>query len=155
MDELIKALTDYYDPRTDLVQKQHLHEQLNRFLIEKNSWQIALSAFHHQQQQQNPSLTLSPIVTYFFLQIFEHSLRYHDVNQQEIRQILFWFYVHQFESLPIYVRTKICLLIVQIVRYDQQSSIDEYFKTCYHVRLENCHYEQNKNVSFSFSLSRS
>lgn len=131
MDELIKALTDYYDPRTDLVQKQHLHEQLNRFLIEKNSWQIALSAFH--QQQQSPSFILSPIVTFFFLQIFEHSLRYHDVNQQQIRQILFEFYHHQFDSLPIYVRTKICLLIVQIARYDQQISLDDYFQTCYHL----------------------
>ncbi|CAF2054641.1 unnamed protein product, partial [Rotaria magnacalcarata] len=48
MEDLAKALTDYHDPRIDLVYKQHLHEQLNRFLIDPNSWQIALATFQQQ-----------------------------------------------------------------------------------------------------------
>lgn len=133
MDDLTKALTDYYDPRTDLVRKQHLHEQLNRFLIDRNSWQIALTTF--QQQQQNPAVVISPFLTYFLLQVFEHSIRHRYGDQQQIRQILFWIYLHLFDSIPVYIRSKLCLLIVQIARCDYQSSLDEYFQTCYHVRL--------------------
>ncbi|UJR28072.1 hypothetical protein I4U23_009328 [Adineta vaga] len=130
MDDLTKALTEYYDSRTDLVYKQQLHEQLNRFLIDQNSWQIALSVF---QQQQNQTLILSPLLTYFLLQVLEYSIRHHYGNQQQIRQILLWFYHHLFHSIPSYVRSKLSLLIVQIVRCDQQWSIDEYFQTCYHL----------------------
>lgn len=132
MEDLAKALADYYDPRTDLVRKQHLHEQLNRFLIDRNSWQIAITTF--QQQQQNQTIVMSPLLTYFLLQVFEHSIRHRYGDQQQIRQILFWFFLHLFDSIPVYVRSKICLLIVQIARCDNQWSIDEYFQTCYHVR---------------------
>jgi hypothetical protein len=131
MDDLNKALTDYYDPRTDLVRKQHLHEQLNRFLIDRNSWQIALTTF---QQQQNQTIVMSPLLTYFFLQVLEHSIRHRYGNQEQIRQILLWFFLHLFDSLPVYVRSKLCLLIVQVARCDQQWSTEEYFQTCYHVR---------------------
>ncbi|CAF0787699.1 unnamed protein product [Adineta steineri] len=131
MEELTKALVDYYDPRTDLTHKQHLHEQLNKFLIDKNSWQIALTTF--QQQQQNQSNVMPPLLIYFLLQVLEHSIRHRYGDQQQIRQILLWFFLHLFESLPVYVRSKLCLLIVQIVRCDNQWSIDEYFQTCYHL----------------------
>ncbi|CAF0783628.1 unnamed protein product [Adineta steineri] len=131
MEELTKALVDYYDPRTDLAHKQHLHEQLNKFLIDKNSWQIALTTF--QQQQQNQSNVMPPLLIYFLLQVLEHSIRHRYGDQQQIRQILLWFFLHLFESLPVYVRSKLCLLIVQIVRCDNQWSIDEYFQTCYHL----------------------
>jgi hypothetical protein len=131
MDDLNKALTDYYDPRTDLVRKQHLHEQLNRFLIDRNSWQIALTTF---QQQQHQTSVMSPLLTYFFLQVLEHSIRHRYGNQEQIRQILLWFFLHLFDSLPVYVRSKLCLLIVQVARCDQQWSTEEYFQTCYHVR---------------------
>jgi hypothetical protein len=132
MDELTKALTDYYDPRTDLVRKQHLHELLNRFLIDRNSWQIALSTF--QQRQQDQTVVMSPFLIYFLLQVLEHSIRHRYGDQEQIRQILFWLFLHLFDSIPVYVRSKISLLIVQLVRCDNQWSIDEYFQTCYHVR---------------------
>lgn len=132
MDELTNALTDYYDPRTDLVRKQQLHEHLNRFLIDRHSWQIALATF--QQQQQNQTSVMSPLLTYFLLQVLEYSIRHRYGEQQQIRQILLWYFLHLFPSIPVYVRAKLALLIVQIVRCDQQSSIDEYFQTCYHVR---------------------
>ncbi|CAF3969085.1 unnamed protein product [Adineta steineri] len=131
MEELTKALVDYYDPHTDLTHKHHLHEQLNKFLIDKNSWQIALTTF--QQQQQNQSNVMPPLLIYFLLQVLEHSIRHRYGDQQQIRQILLWFFLHLFESLPVYVRSKLCLLIVQIVRCDNQWSIDEYFQTCYHL----------------------
>jgi hypothetical protein len=134
MDDLTKALTDYYDPRTDLVRKQHLHEQLNRFLIDRNSWQIALTTLQQQQQQQNQTILMSPLVIYFLLQVLEQSIRHHYGDQQQIRQILFWLFLNLFDSIPVYVRSKLCLLIVQIARCDNQWSIDEYFQTCYHVR---------------------
>jgi len=133
MDDLTKALADYYDPRTDLVSKQHLHEQLNRFLIDRNSWQIALTTFQ-QQQQQNQITVMSPLLCYFLLQVFEHSIRHRYGDQQQIRQILFWLFLHLFDSIPVYIRSKLCLLIVKIARCDNQWSIDEYFQTCYHVR---------------------
>jgi hypothetical protein len=128
MDDLTKALTDYHDPHTDLVRKQHLHEQLNRFLIDRNSWQIALTTL---QDQTN---ILSPFVSYFLLQILEHSIRYRYGEQKQIRQILLWFFIHRFDSIPMYVRSKLSFLIVQIARCDNQWSTDEYFQTCYHVR---------------------
>ncbi|CAF1422636.1 unnamed protein product [Adineta ricciae] len=131
MDDLTKALTEYYDPRTDLVHKQQLHEHLNRFLIDQNSWQIALAAF--QQQQQNQTLVMSPLLIYFLLQVLEYSIRHRYGDQQQIRQILLWFYAHLFQSIPAYVRSKLAFLIVQIARCDQQWSIDEYFQTCYHL----------------------
>jgi hypothetical protein len=131
MDDLTKALTDYYDSRTDNVHKQHLHEQLNRFLIDRNSWQIALTAF---QQQQNQTIAMPPLLTYFLLQVLEHSIRHRYGDQVQIRQILLWLFVHLFDSIPVYVRSKLSLLIVQIARCDSQWSIEEYFQTCYHVR---------------------
>ncbi|CAF3839066.1 unnamed protein product [Rotaria magnacalcarata] len=131
MEDLAKALTDYHDPRIDLVYKQHLHEQLNRFLIDPNSWQIALATF---QQQQHQNVVLSPLLIYFLLQVLEHSIRHRYGDQQQIRQILLWLFLHLFDSIPVFVRSKLCLLIVQIVRCDNQWSLDEYFQTCYHVR---------------------
>ena len=133
MDDLAKALADYHDPHTDPVRKQHLHEQLNRFLIDRNSWVIALRAFQ-QQQQQSQTIVLSPLLFYFLLQVLEHSIRHHYGDQQQIRQILFWIFLQLYDSLPVYIRSKICFLIVKIVRCDIQWSIDEYFQTCYHVR---------------------
>ena len=133
MDDLTKALNDYYDPRTDLVHKQHLHEQLNRFLIDRNSWQIALSTF--QRQQQDRSSVMSPVLIYFLLQVLEHSIRHQYSDQQQIRQILLWFFFEYFDGLPAYLRSKCSFLIVKIVRCDTQWSTDEFFQTCYHVRL--------------------
>jgi hypothetical protein len=132
MDDLANALADYYDPRTDLTRKQHLHEQLNRFLIDQNSWQIASTVF--QQQQQSQTVAMPPLLTYFLLQVLEHSIRHRYGDQQQIRQILLWLFLHQFDSIPMYVRSKLCLLIVKIARCDNQWSTDEYFQTCYHVR---------------------
>ncbi|CAF1378603.1 unnamed protein product [Rotaria sordida] len=131
MEDLAKALADYHDPRTDLVHKQHIHEQLNRFLIDRNSWQIALRTF--QQQQHDQTIVLSPLLIYFLLQVLEHSIRHHYGDQQQIRQILLWLFLHLFDSIPVYIRSKLCLLIVQIVRCDNQWSLDEYFQTCYHL----------------------
>lgn len=130
MDELTKALTDYYDPRTDLVRKQQLHDQLNRFLTDRNSWQIAVMTL----QEQNGHLVTSPVVIYFLLQILEHSIRHRYGDQQQIRQILIYLFVHLFDSIPVYVRTKFSFLLVQLARCDNQWSIDEYFQTCFHVR---------------------
>ncbi|CAF1953376.1 unnamed protein product [Rotaria magnacalcarata] len=130
MEDLAKALADYHDPRIDLVYKQHLHEQLNRFLIDPNSWQIALATF---QQQQHQNVVLSPLLIYFLLQVLEHSIRHRYGDQQQIRQILLWLFLHLFDSIPVFVRSKLCLLIVQIVRCDNQWSLDEYFQTCYHL----------------------
>lgn len=133
MDELTKAITDYYDSRTDLLRKQQLHEQLNRFLTDRNSWQIALLTLQ-QQQQQNVNLVMSPVLIYFLLQVLEHSIRHRYGDQQQIRQIFLWFFVHLFDSIPLYVRTKFTFLLVQLARCDNQWSIDEYFQTCSHVR---------------------
>ena len=132
MDELIKALTEYYDHRTDLVRKQLLHEDLNRFLIDRNSWQNALAAFQHQQHETN--LTLPPVVIYFLLQVLEHSIRHRDGDQQQIRQILLWLFIHRFDSIPVYVRSKFAFLIVLIARCDTLWSTDEFFQISYHVR---------------------
>lgn len=132
MDELTKALNDYYDPRTDHLQKQYLHDQLNRFLTDRNSWCIALSAF--QQQQQDRSFVMSPVVVYFLLQVVEHSILHQYADQQQLRQIILWYLVQFFESIPGYLRTKCCYILVKITRCDHQSSIDEFFQTCYHVR---------------------
>lgn len=134
MEDLAKALADYHDPRTDLIRKQHLHEQLNRFLIDRNSWQIALATLQQQQQQPDQTIILSPILIYFLFQVLEHSISHNYGDQQQIRQILLWFFLHLFDTMPVYVRSKICLLIVKIVRCDNQWSFDEYFQTCYHVR---------------------
>jgi hypothetical protein len=152
MDDLNKALTDYYDPRTDLVRKQHLHEQLNRFLIDRNSWQIALTTF---QQQQHQTIVMSPLLTYFFLQVLEHSIRHRYGNQEQIRQILLWFFLHLFDSLPVYVRSKLCLLIVQVARCDQQWSTEEYFQTCYHVRSVLISLTDKKNILFFLFFNNS
>ena len=132
MEDLAKALADYHNPRTEIVHKQYLHEQLNKFLIDRNSWQIALTTF--QQQQQDRTIALSPLLIYFLLQVLEHSIRHRYGDQQQIRQILLWLFLHLFNTIPVYIRSKICLLIVRIVRCDNQWSIDEYFQTCYHVR---------------------
>ena len=145
MDDLTKALADYYDSRTDLVHKQHLHEQLNRFLIDRNSWQVALTTFH---QQQNQTVVMSPFLTYFLLQVLEHSIRHRYGDQQQIRQILLWLFLHLFESMPIYIRSKLCLLIVQIARCDNQWSLDEYFQTCYHVRSVFVFHTDKEKTSF-------
>jgi hypothetical protein len=157
MDELSKALTDYYDHRTDLARKQHLHEQLNRFLIDQHSWQIALSAFQQQQQQQqqqNGTLVMSPVLVYFLLQVLEHSIRHRYGDQQQIRQILLWFFLHLIDSMPVYVRSKFSLLIVQIARCDYQWSTEEYFQTCYHVRSvmvkRQCRCKKKRRLSFFF-----
>ncbi|CAF3982464.1 unnamed protein product [Rotaria sp. Silwood1] len=131
MEDLAKALAEYHDPRTDLVHKQHLHEQLNRFLIDQNSWQIALTTF--QRKQHDQTMVLSPLLIYFLLQVLEHSIRHRYGDQQQIRQILLWLFLHLFDYMPVYVRSKLCLLIVQNVRCDNQWSLDEYFQTCYHV----------------------
>ncbi|CAF3451307.1 unnamed protein product [Rotaria socialis] len=133
MEDLAKALADYHDPRIDLVHKQHLHEQLNRFLIDPNSWQIALATFQQQQQQQHQNVVLSPLLIYFLLQVLEHSIRHRYGDQQQIRQILLWLFLHLFDAIPVFVRSKLCLLIVQIVRCDIQWPFDEYFQTCYHL----------------------
>lgn len=132
MEDLAKALADYHDPRTDLARKQYLHEQLNRFLIDQNSWQIALATF--QRKQHDQTLVLSPLLVYFLLQVLEHAIRHHYGDQQQIRQILLWLFLNLFDSIPVYIRSKLCLLIVQIARCDSQWSCDEYFQTCYHVR---------------------
>lgn len=132
MDELSKALTEYYDPRTDLLRKQRLHEDLNRFLIDRNSWQSALLAF--QQQQHEANLTLPPVVIYFLLQVLEHSIRHRDGDQQQTRQILLWLFIHRFDSIPVYVRSKFAFLIVLIARCDNRWSTDEFFQISYHVR---------------------
>ena len=155
MEELSKALTDYYDPRTDLPRKQHLHEELNRFLIDQQSWRIALSAFQQQQQQNATTLHMPPVLIYFLLQVLEHSIRHRYGDQQQIRQILLWFVLQLFDTMPAYVRSKLSLLIVQIARCDYQWSTEEYFQTCYHVRsvLVKREFRCEKKRRLSLSLS--
>jgi hypothetical protein len=131
MDQLSQALSDYYDTRTDLVRKQHLHDELNRFLVDRHSWHLALLAF---QQQQESNAIMSPVLIFFLLQVLEHSIRHRYGDQQQIRQILLWSYLHLFDSMPAYVRSKLSLLIVRLARADSHWTTDDYLQTCYHVR---------------------
>ena len=130
MDELNRALTDYYNPRTDQVRKQHLHEQLNRFLVDRHSWQVALTSL----QQDRAPADVSPFSIFFLLQVLEHSIRHRYGDQPQIRQLLLSLLLHRFDALPAHVRSKLSLLIVQMARCDEQWSTDEYFQLCFHVR---------------------
>jgi hypothetical protein len=133
MDELAKALTEYYDPRTEIVRKQHLHDQLHCFLLDKNSWQLAVSVI--QQQQQETATVLSPLTLYFLFQVFEHSIRHRYVDLVQLRPILLWSFVQLYDVIPMYVRSKGAFLLVQLTRCDYQHPIEEHFQTCYHVWL--------------------
>ena len=115
MDDLTKALTDYYDPHTDLVRKQHLHEQLNRFLIDRNSWQIALTTFQEQQQESNNcNVTISNLFfTYKYLNIQFVIIMV--INNKFVRYFFGFFFIYSIQFLFMFAQNYVYLLYKLLV----------------------------------------